>query len=78
MNRQQYIRFRQLNLLGEVAFAYFNEFGRQISMEDFNKIFQRFYMTRPDINWNMLWDFYDNRFEITLLISKEGQLIKVY
>lgn len=78
MNRAQYIKFRQLNLLGEVAYAYFLEFGTPISVEEFNQKFQIFYLHHRHLNWNYLWEYYDNKFELILLLDKKGKIIKVF
>lgn len=79
MNREQYIKYRQLNLLGEVAYNYFIENGGAVVPQElFKQVLVKFAPTRPDINWDRLWDYYDVKFELTFLVDKENKIIKIF
>lgn len=68
MTREDYIKCRKQNLLGEVAYDYFKERATKVFNRNlFFYAIKNYHVQNPNINWNLLWNIYDVKFNITTL-----------
>lgn len=76
MTKQLYIKLRTTNDFS-IAYNYYKEKGGTLSMQEFLT-----YMPLSGANLNMAYQIatshYDNMFNVTALLDKNGQLIKYY
>lgn len=86
MNREKYIEYRKLNLIGEVAYAYYLEQPVQhCTEEEFKKYFVPFAVAvKQDktkfIDWSLLWKHYDEKFDVRILTDTKNnnKIIKIF
>ncbi|MDC7248646.1 MAG: hypothetical protein PQJ49_01850 [Sphaerochaetaceae bacterium] len=68
MNRAQYIEYRKAGLMGEVAYAYYLEKQPNPYPRDFfKKAFPLFAQSRRDIDWQLMWRYFDIKFDVRIL-----------
>lgn len=84
MNREEYIKLRYENLLGEVAYYYFIENSNSKLRKDEFRFFFINFANNPiiqetlQIDWNRLWDYYDSKFNLNILFDINKKIIKIF
>lgn len=80
MNREDYIKYRSTNSVGDILYHYYLEnrdkTKQELSINDFGIVFNMWGIGGNFIP--LILAHYDNKFETTTLISKEGKEIKTY
>lgn len=82
MTRVKYIKIRNLNLLNEIAFAYFTlviKGDEKMDKATFMRGFKQFYLANPFLKWDWLISEMDLYFKVTTLsYISTGKIVKIY
>ena len=80
MTKEDYLKYRNTNSLGDILYHYYLEnrdkSKQELNINEFSNIFNMWGIGGNFIP--LILSHYDNKFETTTVISKEGKEIKFY